>query len=645
MFFSAFVLLLYACILWFSELEFAKLDTTMVSVLHIHHDSFSELISPVTLSLNEPPIVVQAQLLTSDVDLAVDEVRDSPLVLAPADPKEEATAKIVEKAVGVDPAKIPPTNGEKIPVRTLFCRKCEGHGRQVVLKGHASKCPYNSCSCKTCSNVMSMRANAIIRRYRSRTTECGLVLKPVHFRNGNTRLRVFPKYLDDKECVSIPIDGAEQDCGRNIQGLSAITSNIHQQRNEESSRNLPSRANSLSSINTKRLSAENLERLSKRAQSDSPLAVCHDDSVTTSSTASLDAQPHIMSSGFGTQQSISNATTNGMFPLFLGVSPYVTSSTTGANNNRQFLQQSDLLCSLNGDHLTWSSPTTATTSQLFQQNHHQPQRQQQQQQQPQSNSHSQLSQALSRLLEQQTLINSTSSTTSLFDHCNLNAVFGSPFTTNTQLSASLQSNFFATNNFTSSPLQFNVAQNFHPSTTSTNNVTNSLSSIVNSNCTDSSSTAGNNTNSRCSALCSLPSDIEYQPSISSNLPTTAYGCFPMTLFKDYRLGNDGQRKDFDQNQCFAANFCSQPAAFSSGHVNSLAQNFATSSFGHLSLSQETDDISIDECNSNIQSSIQFRTLNLNSDGKKLLRYPRYQKFLESVLKLENEFIRSNGVFA
>ncbi|VDD85310.1 unnamed protein product [Enterobius vermicularis] len=70
-----------------------------------------ELISPVTLSLNEPPILVQAQLLTSDVDLAVDEVRDSPLVLAPADPKEEATAKIVEKAVGVDPAKIPPANG------------------------------------------------------------------------------------------------------------------------------------------------------------------------------------------------------------------------------------------------------------------------------------------------------------------------------------------------------------------------------------------------------------------------------------------------------------------------------------------------------------------------------------------------------
>ncbi|VDK46232.1 unnamed protein product [Anisakis simplex] len=248
---------------------------------------FSETISPITLSLTEPPIVVQAQLLTSDVDLAVDEVCDSPLVLAPADPKNVSTQKIVEKAVGEDVVKAQPNFGEKMPVRTLFCRKCEGHGKQVVLKGHASKCPYNNCSCKTCANVMSMRANAIIRRYRSRTSECGLVLKPVHFRNGNTRLRVFPKYIDDKECVSIPVEPSceRMDVCHRMQmspNLHQGTTNIIDQSQATATEctssppiktlsNTPS-SNCSGAVRIKRHSREGIEHHNKRVESKSPSA-------------------------------------------------------------------------------------------------------------------------------------------------------------------------------------------------------------------------------------------------------------------------------------------------------------------------------------------------------------------------------------
>uniref|UniRef100_A0A915BRQ9 DM domain-containing protein n=2 Tax=Parascaris univalens TaxID=6257 RepID=A0A915BRQ9_PARUN len=267
----------------------------------------SEDNSPVTLSLNEPPIVVQAQLLTSDVDLAVDEVRDSPLVLAPADPKNVSTEKIMEKTVGADNVKVQPTLGEKMPVRTLFCRKCEGHGKQVVLKGHASSCPYNNCNCKTCANVMSMRANAIIRRYRSRTSECGLVLKPVHFRNGNTRLRVFPRYIDDKECVSIPIETNDQEVYRHMQTFPSVHQGIaaavgQPQRTEETSsmNSIAGRMNSFGSMSMKRHSREDIDRQSKRTQSNSPSDGTSVETIKSSTASELNISPSAFAAGLAT---------------------------------------------------------------------------------------------------------------------------------------------------------------------------------------------------------------------------------------------------------------------------------------------------------------------------------------------------------
>ncbi|GMT24069.1 hypothetical protein PFISCL1PPCAC_15366 [Pristionchus fissidentatus] len=48
--------------------------------------------------------------------------------------------------------------------RILFCRKCECHGHQVILKGHAPKCPYELCNCNACEKLMHKRMRSFEKR-------------------------------------------------------------------------------------------------------------------------------------------------------------------------------------------------------------------------------------------------------------------------------------------------------------------------------------------------------------------------------------------------------------------------------------------------------------------------------------------------
>ncbi|CEF71611.1 DM DNA-binding domain-containing protein [Strongyloides ratti] len=157
----------------------------------------------------EANVVVDSALLTSDIDSAIaedtgiaNETVQNPSLAIENSPEHSSGNRARNSKISSRK-----NSGKKSGnSRILFCRKCEGHNKQVTLRGHASYCPYNKCTCKTCAHVMSMRANAIIRRYRARAHETGLVLKPVQFKNGNTRLRVFPRFINDADCLPIPTE-------------------------------------------------------------------------------------------------------------------------------------------------------------------------------------------------------------------------------------------------------------------------------------------------------------------------------------------------------------------------------------------------------------------------------------------------------
>uniref|UniRef100_A0A1I7TD66 DM domain-containing protein n=1 Tax=Caenorhabditis tropicalis TaxID=1561998 RepID=A0A1I7TD66_9PELO len=94
---------------------------------------------------------------------------------------------------------------QKKAMKRLTCRKCEGHGLYAILKGHAGVCPYKDCSCGTCASVMSMRANALIRRFRHRQPEQSMaVVKALRSKNGNMRLRIVAR---NEEETLVEADG------------------------------------------------------------------------------------------------------------------------------------------------------------------------------------------------------------------------------------------------------------------------------------------------------------------------------------------------------------------------------------------------------------------------------------------------------
>ncbi|CAJ0931426.1 unnamed protein product, partial [Mesorhabditis belari] len=83
--------------------------------------------------------------------------------------------------------------------RVLYCRKCEGHGQQRILKGHAPLCPYIDCTCKSCDRLMRMRKNAFVRRYKESLGEDTQIKLELTQQNNLTRQRFRPADVNSED--------------------------------------------------------------------------------------------------------------------------------------------------------------------------------------------------------------------------------------------------------------------------------------------------------------------------------------------------------------------------------------------------------------------------------------------------------------
>lgn len=104
----------------------------------------------------EANVVVDSALLTSDIDSAIaedtgiaNETVQNPSLAIENSPEHSSGNRARNSKISSRK-----NSGKKSGnSRILFCRKCEGHNKQVTLRGHASYCPYNKCTCKTVSLI------------------------------------------------------------------------------------------------------------------------------------------------------------------------------------------------------------------------------------------------------------------------------------------------------------------------------------------------------------------------------------------------------------------------------------------------------------------------------------------------------------